>query len=58
MENPPHSPDLATNNFWLLPKIKFALKGRRCQDTEYIQNNVTTALKAIPQLEFQKYFQQ
>jgi hypothetical protein len=30
----PHgdSPDLSPNDFWLFPKIKYASKGRRCQD--------------------------
>jgi hypothetical protein len=35
MEHPPYSPHLAPNNFWLFPKIKFAMKGRRhkkCND--------------------------
>jgi len=39
-------------------KIKSALKGRRFHDTEDIQINVMMALKAIPQQEFQKCFQQ
>jgi histone-lysine N-methyltransferase SETMAR len=47
MEHPPHSPDLAQNDFCLFLKIKSAIKGRRFQDTEDIQENVTT-LKAIP----------
>jgi hypothetical protein len=34
MEHPTYSPDLALNDFWLFPKIKSALKGRRFQDTE------------------------
>jgi hypothetical protein len=38
-------------------KMKSALKGR-FQDIEDIQKNVTTAQKAVPQLEFQKCFQQ
>jgi hypothetical protein len=38
MEHPPHSPDLAPNDFWLFPKIKSAVKDRRFQDTEDIQN--------------------
>jgi hypothetical protein len=43
-------------------QIKSALKGRRFQDTEEIQKKkkkkkVTTALKAIPQQDFQKRFQ-
>jgi hypothetical protein len=33
MEHPPSSPDLTPNDFWLLLKIKSALKGRRFQDT-------------------------
>jgi hypothetical protein len=37
MEHPLHSPDLAPNDFWLFPKMKSALKGRRFQDTEDIQ---------------------
>jgi transposase len=37
MEHSPCSPDLAPNGFWLFPKIKSALKGRRFQDTEDIQ---------------------
>jgi histone-lysine N-methyltransferase SETMAR len=56
MEHLPHSPDLAPNDFWLFPKIKCALKGRRFQVTEDIQKNVTLVLKAILQQEFQKCF--
>jgi len=33
MEHPPYSPYLASNDFWLFPKIKSALKGQRFQDT-------------------------
>jgi hypothetical protein len=57
MEYPPHFPDLAPNDFWLFPKIKSALKRQRFQDIENIKN-VTKALKAILQQEFQKCFQQ
>jgi len=58
MEHLPSSPDLAPNDFWLFPKIKSALKGQRFQDTEDIQKKkVMMALKAIPQQQFQKYFQ-
>jgi hypothetical protein len=48
MEHPPYSPDLDTNNFWLFPKIKSALKGRIFQDNEGIKKGVTTSLEAIP----------
>jgi hypothetical protein len=34
MEHLPFSPDLALNDFWLFPKMKSALKGRRfCDDS-------------------------
>jgi hypothetical protein len=59
MEHPPYYPDLIPNGFWLFPKIKSALKERRFRDIEDIHpKNVTTALKIIPQQEFQKCFQQ
>jgi hypothetical protein len=57
MEHPFGSPDLTPNDL-LFPKIKFDLKGRRFQDIENIHKNLMTALKAIPQQEFQKCFQQ
>jgi hypothetical protein len=47
-EHPPYSPDMTLNDFWLFPKIKSALKGRRFQDTEDIQQNAMMQLKAIP----------
>jgi len=37
MEHPPYFPHLASNDFWLFPKIKFALEGRRFHDIEAIQ---------------------
>jgi hypothetical protein len=48
--------DLAPSDFWLFPK-KVCLKETKIQDTENIQKNVTTLLKAIPQQAFQKYLQ-
>jgi hypothetical protein len=33
--------------FWLFPKIKSYLKGRRLQDIEDIQKSVTTVLKIV-----------
>jgi len=54
MENWSYSSDFAPSDFWLFPKIKSALKGRRFQDTEDIQKNVMTILKAVPQQEFHR----
>jgi hypothetical protein len=32
MDQPPYSPDLAPCNFWLVPKLKYALKRQRFDD--------------------------
>jgi hypothetical protein len=56
MEHPPSYLDLAPNDFWLLLKIKSVLYGRKFEGTENMHKNVT-ALKAVPQQQFQKCFQ-
>jgi hypothetical protein len=48
LEHPSYSPDFALNDFWLFPKTKSDLKGRRFQDTENIQTSVMMVLKEIP----------
>jgi transposase len=35
----PYSPDLAPADFFLFPKLKSTLKGRRCQTVEEIKEN-------------------
>jgi hypothetical protein len=49
---------LAPSDFWLSPKIRFALKGQRFQDIEGTQKSMIKAVKAVPQQGFQKCFQQ
>ena len=44
---PPYSPDLATYNGWLFPKLKSPLKGKRFQTISEIQKNMTGQLMAI-----------
>jgi hypothetical protein len=56
LEHPDYSPDLATNDFFLFPKIKEILKGRHFDDIDDIMSN-TSALKAIPQNQFQNCFE-
>jgi histone-lysine N-methyltransferase SETMAR len=56
LEHPPYSPDLALCDFFLFPLIKKHLKGTHFDDVEDIQNNMMTALTAIPQYECQKCF--
>jgi histone-lysine N-methyltransferase SETMAR len=53
LQHPPCSPDLATNDFFLFPKVKEILKGRHFDDIDDIRNNMMAALKAIPQNYFQ-----
>ena len=46
MENPPYSPDLAPASFYLIPRLKSALKGRRFCHADVIKN-VTEELKRL-----------
>jgi hypothetical protein len=41
MVHPPYSPDTAPCDFWLVPRLKIALKGQRFPDNPDIQFNVT-----------------
>jgi len=40
----PYSPDLAPCDFWIFPKLKSALNGRRFPDLSDIQRNVKTLI--------------
>ena len=44
---PPYSPDLATCDFWLFPKLKSPSRGKRFQTISDIQENTTGLLMAI-----------
>ena len=54
---PSYSPDLAPADFFLFPKLKSTLKGRRVDTIDEIQKNSTNKLFAIPKEAFQKAFQ-
>jgi len=56
--HPPYSPDLAQADFFLFPKLKTILKGRRFQTIEEIQENSIRELRAITESAFQEAFQQ
>ena len=58
LEHPAYSPDLATSDFLLFPKMKEILKGRHFDDTDDIKSNTTAALKAIPQNQIQNCFEE
>ena len=48
LRQPSYSPDITPCDFWMFPKLKMALKGKRFDDIETIQSNATHELKAIP----------
>ena len=45
---PPYSPDLAPCDFWLFPKLKSPLKGKRFQTVDEIQENMAGQLMVNP----------
>ena len=53
---PPYSPDLAPCNFLLFFNLKKPLRGHCFDTNEEIQAESKKALKAIPEIEFNKCF--
>jgi len=56
--HPPYSSDVAAGYFFLFPKLKTTLKGRRFQTIEEIYENAIRELRAITESAFQEAFQQ
>jgi len=57
LEHSAYSPYLASSGFFLFSKIKEILNGRHFDDIDDIRSNITAALKAIPQNQFQNCFE-
>jgi transposase len=55
---PPYSSELSPSDYFIFPKIKSSVKGRRFRDTEDIKRNVTKELLALHADEFENCFQQ
>jgi len=53
---PPYSPDLAPCNFWLFPKVKMTMKGKRFESIQDIQAATTAQLKTLTKEDFQNCF--
>jgi hypothetical protein len=51
--HPPYSPDLAPCDFFLFPRLKSTLRGKRFQDVSEIHLNMTRHLQAIPEQAYQ-----
>jgi hypothetical protein len=50
--------DLTLCDFFLFPRMKKTLKGKRFSDVDEVKENTQTALKSIPCQEFQNCFRQ
>ena len=57
MPQPPHSPDLASCDFFLFLRLKRPMKGRRFSTIEEIKTELLRELKDIPKSAYQKCFQ-
>jgi hypothetical protein len=51
--HPPYSPHFAPCDFFLFPRLKSTLKGKRFQNVAEIQLNKTRQLQAIPKQAYQ-----
>jgi len=54
--HPPYSSDLAPSHFFLFPKLKMKLKGRRFRTLEEIQAESQAVLNKLRQNDFQECF--
>ena len=52
----PYSPDLAPGDFWLFPKIKMTVKGKRFESIQDIEAATTAQLKTLTKDDFQNCF--
>ncbi|MEE4247654.1 MAG: transposase [Kangiellaceae bacterium] len=55
LPHPPYSPDLAPCDFWLFPKMKESLKGRRFQSDKDLEEAAIRAIEGIPVEEFRRF---
>jgi hypothetical protein len=55
---PHYHTDLVPADFFLFPKLKTTLKGRRLQTIEEVQENAIRKLRTMTESAFQEVFQQ
>ncbi|KAI6656990.1 hypothetical protein LOD99_16291 [Oopsacas minuta] len=56
LPHPPYSPDLAPCDFWLFPRLKDQLRGRRFSTNEELRGALFQAIGDIPKEEWKKCF--
>ena len=54
--HPPYSPDLAPCDYWMFPRLKEKLRGRRFEDVEEMKEAVTEALDTFTLEDYQRAF--
>ena len=54
--HPPYSPDLALCEFWLFPKVKMTMKGKRFESIQDIEAATTAQLKTLTKENFHDCF--
>jgi len=57
LPHPPYSPDLAPCDFFLFPRIKKELKGRRFDKVEHLARAVQAVVEGIPKEDYENSFQ-
>ncbi|XP_071558193.1 histone-lysine N-methyltransferase SETMAR-like [Temnothorax nylanderi] len=57
LEHPPYSPDLDPNDFWLFPKLKSAIKGKRYNNIHDMEQALTVALETISKEQYKDCFE-
>lgn len=57
VSHPPYSPDLAPCDFFLFPRMKRDMKGKRFADIDEVKKKTTEALAGITKDEFKKCFE-
>lgn len=58
LPQPPYSPDLAPADFYLFPRLKDQLKGRRFESAEEVEAATKDAMRGVSKNGFQECFQQ
>ncbi|KAI6650686.1 Transposase [Oopsacas minuta] len=56
LDHPPYSPDLAPCDFWLFPKLKKHLSGRKFESRAQIGSAIFQYMKGVPTEDYKKVF--
>jgi hypothetical protein len=57
LEQPPYSPEMSPTHFFLFPRLKSVLKGKRLANAEEVTAKAIRALPEVSKNGLQEYFQ-